>query len=93
MTLATVHPYLTAAAVVAAVFFFARFMALRKWIKEVRAYKADRIYFFERKIEEQKNIVIALNRVGKSGEPFIEAERKYMRELQSKLDLAQTIPV
>jgi hypothetical protein len=87
------HPYITAVAVVAAVYFFARCMAMRSTIKSVRAYKADRIYWFETKIAEQKNIDSILRRVGKEGEHMLDIERNYMRQLQSKLELAQTIPI
>jgi hypothetical protein len=92
MTLATVHPYLTAAAVVAAVYFFARCLYLRTFVRDIRRYKADRIYYFEVKIREQKDRISLLERV-QAAQHHVDSEKSYYRDLQRQLEANQQIPV
>jgi hypothetical protein len=91
MTLATIHPFVTAAAVVAAVFFFARWLALCKWVNEIHKYRADRIYHYEVKIREQKDRILLLERV-QAAQHHIDAEKGYYRDLQRQLEATQQIP-
>jgi hypothetical protein len=91
MTLATVHPFVTAAAVVAAVFFFARWLAERRYSRALQRYKADRIYHYEVKIREQKDRILLLERV-QAAQHHIDAEKGYYRDLQRQLEATQQIP-